>query len=93
MSPQQLVETITQAMSCIYKGAKKPPKNQETGGKPFLVITRPLELSQGIDGSFNQNLSCQYCKDTSHKLENCMQLQRKLAHNHMATLGIIAQEQ
>ena len=81
-----------QAMSCMHLGVKKPATIQEISGKPFLGTTRPYELSKGIEGYFDLNLSCQYCKDTSHELENCRQFQRKLAHDHLATQGIVAQE-
>ena len=64
--PQQLVKTISQAMSCIYVGTKKSASEQETGGKPFLGTNRPPELSKGLDGSLGLTLSCQYCQDTSH---------------------------
>ena len=79
---QQLVKAITQAMSCMYVGTKKLASDQETKGKPFLGTDRPSELSKGLDGSLDPNLSCQYCKDTSHEKENCRYLQKKLAHDH-----------
>ena len=85
---QQLVKAITQAMSCMYVGTKKLASDQETKGKPFLGTSRPSELSKGLDGSLDPNLSCQYCKDTGHEKENCRQLQKKLARDHL-----VAQEQ
>ena len=75
---QQLVKAITQAMSCMYVGTKKLASDQETRGKPFLGTNRPSELSKGLDGSLDPNLSCQYCKDTSHEKENCRWLQKKI---------------
>ena len=80
-------------MSCMYVGEKKPPKTQGTGGKPFLGITRPSELSKGIDGSLDPNLSSQFYKVTGHELENCRQLQRQLALDHLAAQTIEAQGQ
>ena len=85
---QQLVKAITQAMSCMYVGTKKLASDQETKGKPFLGTSRPSELSKGLDGSLDPNLSCRYCKDTSHEKENCRWLQKKLARDHL-----VAQEQ
>ena len=73
---QQLVKAITQAMSCMYVDTKKLASDQETKGKPFLGTSRPSELSKGLDGSLDPNLSCQYCKDISHEKENCRQLQK-----------------
>ena len=55
---QQLVKAITQAMSCMYVGTKKSASDQETRGKTFLVTNRPPELSKGLDGSLDANLSC-----------------------------------
>ena len=55
---QQLVKAIAQAMSCMYVGTKKLACDQETKGKPFLGTSRPSELSKGLDGSLDPNLSC-----------------------------------
>ena len=85
---QQLVKAITQAMSCMYVGTKKVASDQETKGKPFLGTSRPSELSKGLDGSLDPNLSCRYCKDTGHEKENCGRLQKKLARDRL-----VAQEQ
>ena len=82
---QQLVKATTQAMSCMHVGTKKLASDQETREKPLLGINRPPELSKGLAGSLDPNLSCQYCKDTGHKKENCRQLQKKMAHDHLAT--------
>ena len=62
-------------------------------GKPFLGTTRPHELSKGLDEPLDGNLLHWYCKDTSNEKENCRWLQRKLAHDHLATQGIVAQKQ
>ena len=75
---QQLVKAITQAMSCMYVGTKKSVSDQETKGNQFLGTNRPPELSKGLDGSLDPNLTCQYCKDTGHEKENCRQLQKKI---------------
>ena len=74
-------------------GCKETSKYTKDWGKPFLGTTRLPELSKSLDGSLDPNLSCRYCKDTSHEKKNCRQLQRKLAHDHLATQGIVAQEQ
>ena len=70
-------------MSCMYVGKKKLASDQETKGKPFLGTNRPSELSKGLDGSLDPNLSWWYCKDTGHEKENCRQLQKKLARDHL----------
>ena len=46
----------------------------------------------GVDGSLDINLTCQYCKDTSHELQNYKPLQGKLAHECMATQGVVSED-
>ena len=48
-------------------------------GKPYLGKPRPPQLTPGVDGSLDPELSCWYCKDTSHLKENCVKLNRRLA--------------
>ena len=78
-----LVDTITKAVASnlnISVG-NKPQKSETSGytGKPYLGKPRPLKLALGIDRSLDPELSCQYCKDTSHLKENCVKLNRRLA--------------
>ena len=47
-------------------------------GRPFLGQPRQPQLSAGKDGTIDPNKACRYCKDTGHKLENCVHLQRKM---------------
>ena len=82
----QLVSAITQVMSCLYVGDKKTPmENNSNTGKKFMRTPRPPKPLVGVDGSLDNNLTCQYCKDTRHELENCKQLQNTLAHKCAAT--------
>ena len=55
-------------------------------GRPFLGQPREPQLLAGKDGTINPNKTCRYCKDTGHKLENCVCLQRKkdLQAHHQA---------
>ena len=46
----------------------------------------------GVDGSLDINLTCWYSKDTGHELENCKQLQNKLANECAATQSIVTEE-
>ena len=78
-SPQQLVTAISQAMSCLYVGNKKIQPNKTNSGSKFMGIPRPPKPSAGVDGSLDNNLTCWYCKDTWHELENCRRLKNKLA--------------
>ena len=85
LDPKFLVNTITQAMASslnISRGNK--PQNNTNGmsgytGKPYLEKPWPLQLAPGTDESLNPEVSCQYCKDTSHLKENCIKLNRRLA--------------
>ena len=86
LEPKFLVDTITQAAtsSLNISGGNKPQKNVKNGtsgytGKPYLGKPRPPQLTLGVDGSLNPELSCQYCKDTGHLKENCVKLNRRLA--------------
>ena len=53
---------------------------------------RPPKPLAGIDGSLDNNLTCQYCKDTGHELDNCKWLQNKLAHECTAMWSIATEE-
>ena len=92
VSPQQLVTAILQAMSCLYVGDKKTQPSKIESGSKFMGIPRPPKPSAGVDGSLDNNLTCQYCKDTGHELENCRQLKNKLAHKHAAMQSIVTEE-
>ena len=88
VSPQQLVTAISQTMSCLYVGDKKTQPSKTDSGNKFMGIPRPPKPSAGVDGSQDNNLTCQYCKDTRHQLENCRQLKSKLACKHAAMQSI-----
>ena len=92
VSPQQLVTAISQAMSCLYVGDKTIQPNKTNSGSKFMGIPRPPKPSAGVDGSLDSNLTCQYCKDTGHELENCCWLKNKLACEHAATQSIVTEE-
>ena len=92
VSPQQLVTAISQAMSCLYVGDKKTTPSNTSGGNKFMGTPRPPKPSAGVDWSLDNNLTCQYCKDTGHELENCKWLQNKLAHKHAAMQSVKTEE-
>ena len=83
LEPKFLVETITKAVASNLNINVniKPQQGEASGytGRPYLGKPRPLKLALGIDGSLNPELSCRYCKDTSHLKENCVKLNRRLA--------------
>ena len=93
VSSQQLVNAISQVMSCLYVGTKKTPMdNISNSGKKFMGTPRPPKPSMGVDGSLDTNLKCWYCKNTSHELGNCKWLQNKLDHKYAATWSIATEE-
>ena len=57
-----------------------------------MGIPRPPKPSAGVDGSLDNNLTCRYCKDTGHELENCRRLKNKLARERAATQSIVTEE-
>ena len=88
VSQQQLVTAILWAMSFLYVGDKKTQPSKTNSGNKFMGIPRPPKPSEGVDG-FLDNLTCQYCKDTGHKLQNCRWLKNKLAHKCAAMQSIV----
>ena len=83
LEPKFLVETITKAVASNLNinVCNNPQKTESSGytGKTYLGKPRPSKLASGIDGSLDPELSCQYCKDTSHLKEKCVKLNRRLA--------------
>ena len=84
LEPKFLVETITKAVASNLNinGGSKPQQNEQPSGyisRPYLGKPRPSKLALGIDGSLNPELSCWYCKDTSHLKENSVKLNRRQA--------------
>ena len=59
VSPQQLVTTISQAMSCLYVGEKKTPmENNNNSGKKFMRMPRLPKPLAGVNDSLDNNLTC-----------------------------------
>ena len=85
LEPEFLVDTITQAVaSSLNINGNKSQKSDTNGAsgytrKPYLGKPRPLQLTLGVNGSLDPELSCQYCKDTGHLKENCVKLNRRMA--------------
>ena len=57
-----------------------------------MGIPRPSKPSAGVDRSLDNNLTCWYCKDTGHELENCRWLKNKLPCEHAAMQSIVTEE-
>ena len=79
-------------MSCLYVGNKETQPSKTNCGNKFMGIPRSPKPSAGVDGSLDNSLTCWYCKDTGHELENCRQFKNKLAHEHATTQSIVTKE-
>ena len=82
VSLQQLVTVISQAMSYLYVGNKRTTPSNTNGGNKFMGTSRPPKPSAGVDGSLDNNLTYQYCK----------QLQNKCVHEQEAMQSIVPEE-
>ena len=84
LEPKFLVDTITKAVaSNLNINMNNKPQQSEASGytsRPYLGKPRPSKLGLGINGSLDPELSCWYCKGTSHLKENCIKLNRRLVY-------------
>ena len=80
--PKKLIEAMTQAMTCMYNTPKDPSKKvsgtKHLGGKPYLGKAKQPAVTNGLDGATDPNITCQYCNDSGHELDNCVKLQQKI---------------
>ena len=62
MDPKKLIETMTQAMACMYNTSKDPSKKisgtKPLGGKPYLGKAEQPQITKGLDGTTDANLTC-----------------------------------
>ena len=82
MDLKKLIEAMTLPMACMYNTPKYPSKKisgtKPLEGKPYLGEAKQPQLTKGLDGMINPNLTCQYYKDSGHELDNCKKLQQKI---------------
>ena len=78
-------------LACMWATRKIHPVRSHSGNK-FMGTPRPPKPSAGVDRSLHNNLTCQYCKDTGHELENCRWLKNELACKCTATQSIATEE-
>ena len=79
LSPTSLQKAFTSALQAAQTTTSKSNKNNGHGKQPFLGKRRESQLSGGINGMTDPEKSCRYCKDTGHKLRNCLRLQAREA--------------
>ena len=88
-SPDKMVEAMTKAVSSMTVQSRPTSTSkgtQYTGASSFIGRPRPPKLARGADGTLLPSITCNYCKDTRHFKDNCVQLNNKLARE-------LAQEQ
>ena len=88
-SPDKMVEAMTKAVSSMTVQSRPTSTSkgtQYTGASSFIGRPRPPQLARGANGTLLPGITCNYCKDTGHFKDNCVQLNNKLAHE-------LAQEQ
>ena len=83
LSPATLTMAFSNALTATKTSFASHPRirgttSQQPGeSRPFLGKRHPSQLSQGKDGMTNPELTCRYCKDTGHLLENCVRLEAR----------------
>ena len=88
-SPDRVVEAMTKAVgamtvqSCPSSSSKG---TQYQGASSFIGRPRLPQLAHGANGTLLPSITCNYCKDTGHFKDNCVQLNNKIARE-------LAQEQ
>ena len=88
-SQDKMVEAMTKAVSSMTVQSRLSSSSKGTqyqGASSFIARPRPPQLACGADGTLLPSITCNYCKDTGHFKDNCVQLNNKIARE-------LAQEQ
>ena len=88
-SQDKMVEAMTKAVSSMTVQSRPSLSSKGTqyqGASSFIGRPRPPQLARGADGTLLPSITCNYCKDTGHFKDNCVQLNNKIAQE-------LAQEQ
>ena len=83
LNPDQLVETMTKAVSnmTMKESLKTLQGTQYKSASNYVGRLRQPQLACGSDGMLEPNVTCLYCKDTEHTKDNCVKLNNKLVHD------------
>ena len=82
-SPDKMVEAMTKVVSAMTAQSSPSSSSKGTqyqGVSNFIGRPRPPQLAHGADGTLLPSVTCDYCKDTRHFKDNCVQLNNKIAH-------------
>ena len=80
-SPEKMVEAMTKVVgtmtvqSCLT--SSRGTQYQEA--LSIIGRPRPPQLAHGANGTLLPSVTCNYCKDTGHFKDNCVQLNNKIA--------------
>ena len=77
-----MVEAMTKAVSSMTMQSHLTSTSKGTqyqGASSFIGRPRPPQLAHGADGRLLPSVTCNYCKDTGHFKDNCVQLNNKIA--------------
>ena len=88
-SPDKMVKAMTKAVSSMTVQSHLTSTSKGTqyqGASSFIGRPRPPQLAHGANGMLLPSITCNYCKDTGHFKDNCVQLNNKIAQE-------LAQEQ
>ena len=81
-SPDKVVEAMPKAVGAMTMQSHPPSSSKGTqyqGASSFIGRPRPPQLAHGANGTLLPSMTCNYCKDTGHFKENCVQLNNKIA--------------
>ena len=81
-SPEKMVEAMTKAVSSMTVQSRPSLSSKGTqyqAASSFIGRPRPSQLARGANGTLLLSITCNYCKDTGHFKDNCVQLNNKIA--------------
>ena len=88
-SPNKMVKAMTKVVRAMTVQSCPPSSSKGTqyqGASSFIGRPRPPQLAHGANRTILPSMTCNYCKDTEHFKDNCVQLNNKIAQE-------LAQEQ
>ena len=81
-SPEKMVEAMTKVVSAMIVHSHPTPTSskgtQYQGALSFIGRPRPPQLECGANGTLLPSVTYNYCKDTEHFKDNCVQLNNKI---------------
>ena len=95
--PCSIAQVISKAVNSLQtkfdRSNSSVAKSPSYAAKLYNGKPQPSQLSPGDDGTLDSDSTCHYCKDTDHRKNNCLWLNRNLAHELQMTKGFVAQQE